>query len=176
MVYCMYDYLTQSEATLRKSRLNHRLTCTHKRNLLLPSPQYWIRGRAKCGENVIFYLTTKYFIVVCDIFPNALVEFSFFFNRSSESTVCDMSLSTSSNLSREESYLSLEPLYLNSISRSSSERSGAGARDVLVSPLGEATEFLPIKVIAPDMQGYIQGLLEPIFEDYHRIMVSLCSL
>ncbi|XP_068746052.1 ras guanine nucleotide exchange factor Y-like isoform X2 [Montipora capricornis] len=96
--------------------------------------------------------------------------------RSSESTVCDMSPSTSSNLSREESYLSLEPLYLNSISRSSSERSGAGARDVLVSPLGEATEFLPIKVIAPDMQMYIQGLLEPIFEDYHRIMgIKLAS-
>lgn len=96
-----------------------------------------------------------------------------FYHRSSESTVSDMSRSESSNLSREESYLSLEPLYVNSISRSSSERSGTGARDVLVSPLGETTEFLPIKVIAPDMQGDILGLLNPIFEDYHRTMVKI---
>ena len=44
-------------------------------------------------------------------------------------------------------------------------------RDILVSPLGEATEFLPIKVIAPEMQADIQELLTPIFEDYHRVMV-----
>jgi len=96
--------------------------------------------------------------------------------RSSESTVSDMSRSGSSNLSREESCLSLEPLFVHSISRSSSERSGTGARDVLVSPLGETTEFLPIKVIAPDMQGDILGLLNPIFEDYHRTMgIKLAS-
>ena len=89
----------------------------------------------------------------------------------SESTVSDMSPPESINLSREESYLSLEPLYFNSVSRSSSERSGTGARDILVSPLGEATEFLPIKVIAPEMQADIQELLTPIFEDYHRVMV-----
>ena len=89
------------------------------------------------------------------------------------STVSDMSRSESSNLSREESCLSLEPLFVHSISRSSSERSGTGARDVLVSPLGETTEFLPIKVIAPDMQGDILGLLNPIFEDYHRTMVKI---
>ena len=40
-----------------------------------------------------------------------------------------------------------------------------------MSPLGEATEFLSIKVIAPEMQADIQELLTPIFEDYHRIMV-----
>ena len=40
-----------------------------------------------------------------------------------------------------------------------------------MSPLGEATEFLPIKVIAPEMQADIQELLTPIFEDYHRVMV-----
>ena len=40
-----------------------------------------------------------------------------------------------------------------------------------MSPLGEATEFLPIKVIAPEMQTNIQELLTPIFEDYHRVMV-----
>lgn len=92
------------------------------------------------------------------------------------STVSDMSRSESSNLSREESCLSLEPLFVHSISRSSSERSGTGARDVLVSPLGETTEFLPIKVIAPDMQGDILGLLNPIFEDYHRTMgIKLAS-
>ena len=37
--------------------------------------------------------------------------------------------------------------------------------------MGEATEFLPIKVIAPEMQADIQELLTPIFEDYHRVMV-----
>ncbi|XP_078358462.1 uncharacterized protein LOC144643172 isoform X1 [Oculina patagonica] len=94
----------------------------------------------------------------------------------SESTVSDISPPESITLSREESYLSLEPLYFNSISRSSSERSGTGAKDILVSPLGEATEFLPIKVIAPEMQADIQGLLTPIFEDYHRVMgVKLTS-
>lgn len=40
-----------------------------------------------------------------------------------------------------------------------------------MSPLGEATEFLPIKVIAPEMQADIQELLTPICEDYHRVMV-----
>ena len=40
-----------------------------------------------------------------------------------------------------------------------------------MSPLGEATEFLPLKVIAPEMQADIQELLTPIFEDYHRVMV-----
>ena len=89
----------------------------------------------------------------------------------SESTVSDISPPESIGLSREESYLSLEPLYFNSISRSSSERSGTGARDILMSPLGEATEFLPIKVIAPEMQADIQELLTPIFEDYYRVMV-----
>ena len=90
----------------------------------------------------------------------------------SESTVSDNSPPESVNLSREESYLSLEPLYFNSISRSSSERSGTGMRDVLVSPLGEATEFLPLKVIAPEMVADIHELLTPIFEDYHSVMVS----
>lgn len=98
-----------------------------------------------------------------------------FFNRPtlqfSESTVSDISPPESISLSREESYLGLEPLYFNSISRSSSERSGTGAKDILVSPLGEATEFLPIKVIAPEMHADIQELLTPIFEDYHRVMV-----
>ena len=98
-----------------------------------------------------------------------------FYHRSSVSTVSDMSRSESSNLSREESCLSLEPLFVHSISRSSSERSGTGARDVLVSPLGETTEFLPIKVIAPDMQADILGLLNPIFEDYHKTMVKIRS-
>ena len=94
----------------------------------------------------------------------------------SESTVSDTSPSESVNLSREESYLNLEPLYFNSISRSSSERSGTGVRDVFVSPLGEATELLPIKVIAPEMQADIHELLTPVFEDYHRLMVSgLCK-
>ena len=45
-------------------------------------------------------------------------------------------------------------------------------RDVLVSPLGEATEFLPLKVIAPEMVADIHELLTPIFEDYHSVMVS----
>ena len=90
----------------------------------------------------------------------------------SESTVSDNSPPESVNLSREESYLSLEPLYFNSISRSSSERSGTGMRDVLVSPLGEATEFLPLKVIAPEMVADIHELLTPIFEDYLSVMVS----
>ena len=106
-----------------------------------------------------------------------LMCFFLFLNRPtlqfSESTVSDMSPPEFVNLSREESYLSLEPLYFNSISRSSSERSGTGVRDILVSPLGEATEFLPIKVIAPEMQGDIQELLTPIFEDYHRVMVRI---
>lgn len=94
----------------------------------------------------------------------------------SESAVSDISPPESIGLSREESYLSLEPLYFNSISRSSSERSGTGARDILMSPLGEATEFLPIKVIAPEMQADIQELLTPIFEDYYRVMgVKLVS-
>lgn len=84
-----------------------------------------------------------------------------------------MSPPESISLSREESYLSLEPLYYNSVSRSSSERSVTGARDVLMSPLGEATEFLPIKVIAPEMQVDIQELLTPICEDYHKVMVRL---
>ena len=106
----------------------------------------------------------------------ALIELLFsFLNRPtlqfSESTVGDISPPESINLSREESYLSLEPLYFNSISRSSSERSGTGAKDILISPLGETTEFLPIKVIAPEMQPDIQELLTPIFEDYHRVMV-----
>lgn len=94
----------------------------------------------------------------------------------SESTVSDTSPSESVNLSREESYLSLEPLYFNSISRSSSERSGTGVGDVFVSPLGEATEFLPIKVIAPEMQADIHELLTPVFEDYHGLMgIKLAS-
>ena len=106
-----------------------------------------------------------------------IVELLFFFYNDSptlqfsESTVSDISPPESINLSREESYLGLEPLYFNSISRSSSERSGTGAKDILMSPLGEATEFLPIKVIAPEMQADIQELLTPIFEDYHRVMV-----
>lgn len=104
------------------------------------------------------------------------VELFSFFNRPtlqfSESTVSDISPPESINLSREESHLSLEPLYFNSISRSSSERSGTGAKDILMSPLGEATEFLPIKIIAPEMQADIQELLTPIFDDYHRVMVS----
>lgn len=102
---------------------------------------------------------------------------AFLFNRPtlqfSESTVSDNSPPESINLSREESYLSLEPLYFNSISRSSSERSGTGTKDIHISPLGEATEFLPIKVIVPEMQADIQELLTPIFEDYHRVMVRM---
>ena len=89
----------------------------------------------------------------------------------SEDPVSDTSPPESDGLSRVESSLSLEPPCVNSISRSSSERSGTSAGDVFVSPLGEPTEFLPVKVIAPEFQLDIQKLLVPVYEDYHRLMV-----
>lgn len=76
------------------------------------------------------------------------------------------------NLSRECSSIGTDPLYLNSVSRSSSERSAHETRDILMSSMGEPTEFLPIKIIAPEITRDIQEELTPIFEDYHKVMVQ----
>ena len=79
---------------------------------------------------------------------------------------------TAAGLSREASSLGAESLYLNSVSRSSSERSGTESRDILMTSMGEPTEFLPIKIIAPEIIRDIQEELTPIFDNYHKEMVS----
>ncbi|XP_048584976.1 uncharacterized protein LOC5521079 isoform X2 [Nematostella vectensis] len=87
----------------------------------------------------------------------------------SESTVSDYSLSESV-LSRDGSVSEPGTGYLNSLSRTSSDRSSVEIRDYVLLSLGEPSEFLPFRVIAPDTIRDINDELVPLFDDYHKVM------
>jgi len=65
---------------------------------------------------------------------------------------------------------------MRSISRTSSERSFLETRDYVMSSLGEPSQFLPFKIIAPEMVQDIIEELAPVFEDYLKVMVSTATL
>jgi hypothetical protein len=63
-------------------------------------------------------------------------------------------------------------LSVSSVSRTSSERSFLETRDYVMSSLGEPTQFLPFKIICPEITRDIIEELGPVFEDYEKEMVS----
>ena len=88
-----------------------------------------------------------------------------------ESTASDASR-PSSVISLDSSASDLRDLIGTSVSRSSSGRSAGETRDIVMSTLGEPTEFLPIKMIAPEILRDVQEELLPICEEYQKVMVS----
>ena len=84
------------------------------------------------------------------------------------------SSSTGSTISGDSS--SSEFLRVNfnpSVSRSSSGRSTTETRDILMLSFGEPAEFLPFKVIAPEILMDVHDELRPIFEEYQKEMVCI---
>ncbi|KAK3750771.1 hypothetical protein QZH41_004499 [Actinostola sp. cb2023] len=86
-----------------------------------------------------------------------------------ESTVSDISrpgsvISTDSHQDLDSSF------NFKSISRTSSERSFVETRDYVMSSLGEPSQFLPFRIIAPEIMRDVIDELGPVFEDYYKVM------